>query len=112
MWKERDAGANYNKKMERFGRQLHNTNNMQKERGNYATSAGKRSAGRAASGGAQLTEELRQWRRSQEQSELVAGETDERRAQYRVQLCVLWAGECTAFKNNSLKLGGRIADIQ
>jgi hypothetical protein len=36
MWKERDTGANYNKKMEWFGRQLHNTNNMQKERGNDA----------------------------------------------------------------------------
>jgi hypothetical protein len=36
MWKERDADANYSKKMERFGKQLHNTNNMQKERENDA----------------------------------------------------------------------------
>ena len=36
MWKERDTGANYNKKMERFGRQLHDTNNMQKKRGDDA----------------------------------------------------------------------------
>ena len=76
------------------------------------TSAGKRDAGRAASGGAQLTEELRQWRRSQEQNVLVAGERDRRRSQYRVQVSVLWAGDCTAFKNNSLKLGGAIAGIQ
>ena len=40
------------------------------------TSAGKRDAGKAAPGGAQLTEELRQWRRSQEESELVAGEKE------------------------------------
>jgi len=36
MWEEREAGANYSKKMERFGRQLHNTNNMQKKGGNDA----------------------------------------------------------------------------
>jgi len=64
------------------------------------TSAGKRDAGRVASGGAQLTEELRQWRRSQEQNELVAGERDRRRAQYRAQVSVLRAGDSTVFKNN------------
>jgi hypothetical protein len=31
---------------------------------------------------------VRQWRRSQEQNELVAGETDRRRAQYRAQVSV------------------------
>jgi hypothetical protein len=36
MRKERETGANYNKRMERFGRQLHDTNNMQQERGNDA----------------------------------------------------------------------------
>jgi len=80
------------------------------------TSAGKRDAGRAVSGGAQLTEGVRQWRRSQEQNELVAGETDRRRAEYRAQVsvcvCVLRAGECTVFKNNLLKLGGGITGIE
>lgn len=56
------------------------------------TSAGKRDAGRAASGGAQLTEEVRQWRRSQEQNELVAGERGRRRAHYRAQVSVCVTG--------------------
>jgi hypothetical protein len=42
----------------------------------------------------------------------VAGETDRRRAQYRVQVSVLWVGDYTVFKNNSLKLGGGIGGIQ
>lgn len=70
------------------------------------TSAGKRDAGRAASGGAQLTEVLRQWRHSQEQNELVAGERDRRRAQCRAQVSVLRAGDSTVFKINPLNRGG------
>ena len=59
-----------------------------------------------------MTEELRQWRRSQEQNELVAGERerererDRRRSQYRTQVSALGAGDSAVFKNNSLNWGG------
>ena len=59
-------------------------------------SAAKRDTGGATSGGAQSTGELRQWRRSQEEIELV-GEKGRRGAQYRAQVIVLRAGDSTFF---------------